>query len=137
MRSRTRHDEKSGHFRDPYVRSSGFRRAEHPYISFPHGFSKLELAVDGPCHVTLEIECIRPSESSLNGVQCIVSLFRAKRHERDVNLEDHVFIPNPSGNDGITWRDRGGCNYSPAQICDFAFHRFNESIEQCYRRCVA
>lgn len=114
---------------------TGFKRerVERRYTSFPHHFNKLELTVEAPCGMTLELEANRPDENSTCKVQCMVGIFGMKRHEKATKLEHYVFVPCLTRHGAVSWQHRDGTNYTPQQLCDFAFQRLREHTERCSR----
>ncbi len=112
---------------------------EVPHVGFKWGKvereypfnDKIELAVECSCPINLDIEANRPNGASINGVQCVVGVFQKIRHQSDEQLEDHVFLPIITEQGIVVWRNRNGCDYSPQQLCEFAFERFNAYFDQC------
>jgi len=107
------------------------QRAERRYDSFPHAFTKLELTVEAPCGLTLELETNLPEGNSTSGAQCRVGVFRLERHENSRKLQDHLFVPAATGQGPVSWQRRDGTTYTPQQLCDFAFEQLREHAERC------
>jgi hypothetical protein len=107
---------------------AGFKhqRVEGPYTSStPLLYNKVELTVECSCSLNLDLEVNRPSGDLVSEVQCKMGIFQKSRHQKEENIiEDHLFIPNITAQGVVLWRHKNGTDYSPQQLCEFAFRRF-------------
>jgi hypothetical protein len=99
----------------------------------------MQMSIEGPGNLTLDFEGTRPHSNSASGACCKVAIFRLNRDWRDAGrkatiLEDLIFNPGLVEHEGVSWKDAHGNTYGPQQLCDFAFERFYEHMEQWRRK---
>jgi hypothetical protein len=115
----------------------GLRHKRGEFQGFPN--TVMQMSIEGPGNLTLDFEGTRPHSNSASGACCKVAIFRLNRDWRDAGrkatiLEDLIFNPGLVEHEGVSWKDAHGNTYGPQQLCDFAFERFYEHMEQWRRK---
>jgi hypothetical protein len=92
-------------------------------------FDQVELTIEAPCGLTLDIEGGRPGKNLISEDQCTVwaGIFRNERGKLATKLEEHIFVPHDAGHGTVSWQEADGPSFTPQQLCDFAFRRLRET----------